>query len=91
MKYADKLHQTNREALMTLGALAFVVIVWLACGFGLSGLDIRVFHVPLWVVGGLFGTWIAAIACSVVLAHAFKDFDLEDDEPEDDGSEVRHG
>ena len=91
MKYADKLHQTNREALMTLGALAFVVIVWLACGFGLSGLDIRVFHVPLWVVGGLFGTWIAAIVCSAVLAHLFKDFDLEDDEPEDGGSEVHHG
>ena len=78
---------------MTLGALAFVVVVWLVCGFGLAGLDIRVFQVPLWVVGGLFGTWLAAIVCSVVLARAFKDFSLEDDEPEtaDDADEVRHG
>lgn len=88
MKYADKLQQTNREALMTLGALAFVVIVWLVCGFGLAGFDIKVFHVPLWVVGGLFGTWIAAIVCSVVLARAFKDFSLEDDEADEADSDA---
>ena len=80
MKYGEKLRQTNHEALMTLGALVFVIIVWLACGFGLAGLDVQVFHVPLWVIGGLFGTWIAAIVSSVVLAHLFKDFSLEDEE-----------
>ena len=91
MNYGDKLRQTNREALMTLGALAFVVIVWLVCGFGLAGLDIKIFHVPLWVIGGLFGTWIAAIICSVVLARAFKDFDLEDEGEPAMRDEVRHG
>ena len=90
MRYGEKLRQTNREALMTLGALAFVIIVWLICGFGLAGLDIQVLHVPLWVIGGLFGTWIAAIICSVVLARAFKDFSLEDEEGAD-ADEVSHG
>jgi len=80
MNYSDKLRQTNREALMTLCALAFVIIVWLVCGFGLSCVDVQIFHLPLWVVGGLFGTWIAAIVCSIVLARAFKDFSFKDDD-----------
>lgn len=79
LSYDDKLRLTNRDARWALGALAFVVVVWLACGFGLAGFDIKVFHVPLWVVCGLLGTWVAAMFASVVLSRVFRNFDLEDE------------
>lgn len=77
--YGAKLRQCNREALITLVALAATVVVWAVCGFGLAGLDARVMGVPVWVVGGCVGTWVFAIVVSVVLAKSFfKDFDVEE-------------
>lgn len=79
--YGAKLRQCNKEALVTLVALAATVVVWAVCGFGLAGIDFTVAGVPLWVVGGCVGTWIFAIFVSVVLAKwIFADFDV-DDEP----------
>lgn len=81
LTYKQKLEQANREALATLGALAVTVLVWVACGFGLAGLDIQVFHTPLWVVGGTLGTWACAIVVSIVLAKRFfADFELDDED-----------
>lgn len=77
MTYDDMLRQTNRDALWALVALAAVVVVWLLCGFGLAGLDVQVFSLPLWVVMGLLGTWAAAIVAAVLLARRFKDLDLD--------------
>ncbi len=76
--YAEAMRQANREAGSTVVALAAIIIVWLVCGFGLSGLDIWVFHTPLWVIGGCVAPWIAAIVAAVVLGYkVFADFDLD--------------
>lgn len=77
--YGAKLRQCNKEALVTLVALAATVVVWAVCGFGLAGVDARIMGVPVWVVGGCVGTWVFAIIVSVVLAKSFfKDFDVEE-------------
>lgn len=81
MTYREKLRQADREAKASLVALLLTVLVWLACGLGLSGLDVEVFHTPLWVVGGTLGTWIFAVFAAVVLGRkVFVDFDLDEEE-----------
>ena len=81
LTYKQKHELANREAAATVVALAVTIAVWIACGFGLSGLDITVFHTPLWVVGGTIGTWACAIVVAVVLAkRVFADFALDDGE-----------
>ena len=83
LSYKEKHEQANREALAAVGALAVTIVVWAVCGFGLAGLDVQVFHTPLWVVGGTIGTWICSIVVTVVLARRFfRDFDLDDEEAE---------
>lgn len=80
LTYREKLEKANREAAATVAGLGVTVIVWAVCGFGLAGLDVQVFHTPLWVVGGTLGTWACAIAVSVVLARRFfGDFELDDE------------
>ena len=81
LTYKQKLEQANREAFATVVALVVTIVVWIACGFGLSGLDVEVFHTPLWIVGGTLGTWACAIIVSVVLAKRFfVGFDLDDEQ-----------
>ena len=81
LSYRQKHEQANREAVATVVALAVTVVAWIALGFGLAGLDVQVFHTPLWVVGGTIGTWVCAIIVSVVLARSvFADFPLDDGE-----------
>ena len=84
LSYRQKHEQANREAVATVVGLAVTVVVWIACGFGLSGLDVTVFHTPLWVVGGTVGTWACAIVVAVVLAkRVFANFALDDEEGAD--------
>ena len=79
--YKEKMRQANREALATVVALAVTIVVWAICGFGLAGVDMQVFHTPLWVIGGTLGTWACAIVVSVVLAKCvFADYGLGDEE-----------
>ena len=74
------MRQANKEARATVIALACIIIVWLVGGFGLAGIDIQVFHTPLWIIGGCVAPWIAAIVAAVVLSRrVFVDFDLDDD------------
>ena len=80
LTYKQKHEQANREALATVVALVVTIVVWIVCGFGLAGLDVQVFHTPLWVVGGTLGTWACAIVVSVVLAKKFfVGFELDDE------------
>ena len=77
--YRQKHEQANREAVATVVALAITIVVWAVCGFGLSTLDITLFHTPIWVIGGTIGTWICSIVVVVVMAKRFfADFDLDD-------------
>lgn len=81
LSYKQKHEQASKEALVTVVALAITILVWCICGFGLAGLDVKIFHTPLWVIGGTLGTWICSIVIVVVLSKKFfMDFGL-DDEP----------
>ena len=79
--YQQKLEQADREAKATVVALLATIVVWIVLGFGLAGLDITLFHTPLWVIGGILGTWFFAIAVCVFLERrVFEDFDLDEDD-----------
>lgn len=82
--YAQKMAQADREARATVIALALTIVVWFVSGIGLSGLDIQVFHTPLWVITGCIGTWIFAIIAAVFLAKkVITDDSLGDEEDQD--------
>ena len=49
--YKEKLAQADREAKATVIALVATIVVWAIGGFGLAGLDIQIFHTPLWIIG----------------------------------------
>ena len=84
LTYAQKHAQANREAFYTVVALVATIVAWIVLGFGLSGIDVELFSTPLWVIGGTIGTWLFAIAATVVLAKVlFRDFDLDDPEIEE--------
>ncbi len=77
--YADAMQQTTKEAKATVAALAAIIVVWLIAGFGLSSLDVWVFHTPLWVICGCILPWIAAVIAALVLGYkVFVDFDLDE-------------
>lgn len=78
--YREKMAQANREAKATVVALALTVIAWIALGFGLSGLDVELFHTPIWVFGGTIGVWMFSIVVVVALRKCvFQDFDLDEE------------
>ena len=78
---AEKFSLVKREAIYTGLALVGLIIFWLIAGFGLSSIDVKIFHLPLWAVAGSIGVWIFAIFISYVLSHKlFKDIDLGGDE-----------
>ena len=56
LSYKEKHAQANKEAIATVVALLVTIVVWCICGFGLAGLDVQLFHTPLWVLGGTIGT-----------------------------------
>ena len=78
---AEKFSLVKREAIYTGLALVGLIIFWLIAGFGLSSIDVKIFHLPLWAVAGSIGVWIFAIFISYVLSHKlFKDIYLGGDE-----------
>ena len=77
--YQQKLAQADREAKATVVALLATIVAWIVLGFGLAGLDVQLFHTPLWVLGGTLGTWFFAIGVCVFLERrVFVDFELDD-------------
>ena len=82
--YREKMAQTSREAVIAVGALFATIVVWIVFGFGFSGLDIEIFHTPLWVIMGCVGTWIFAIVvCCVLGFKVFANFDLDSDDDDE--------
>lgn len=82
MNDAQKFSLVRREAIYTGLALVGLIIFWLIAGFGTAGVDVKIFHLPLWAVLGTVGVWLFAILISAVLSRVlFKDVDLggEDD------------
>ncbi len=81
MEYKDKLKQCDRECATALLGLLLTILVWLFCGFGLSGLDVTIFATPLWIVAGLGGTFLFACIFSIVFAKfVMKDISLDEEE-----------
>ncbi len=74
------MQQANREAKATVVALLLVVVAWIVLGFGLSGVEIEIFHTPLWIIAGTVGTWIVAILVAVFMSkRVIADVDLDDE------------
>ena len=81
LTYRQKMLQANKEAKATVVSLVLCIVVWAVAGFGLAGLDVKVFGTPVWIIGGTVGTWVFAIAVVVFLAkRVFADFDLDEEE-----------
>lgn len=79
MTEKEKYLQIRKEAMWTGIVLAVLIGFWLLAGFGLSGLDIMVFGLPIWAIGGTVGVWIfAMVLVKLLTAFVFKDFPLED-------------
>lgn len=78
--YTQKMAQATREAKATVWALVAMILAWILLGFGLSGLDIKLLGLPLWVWGATVGVYIVSIVIVVILrTFVFEDFDLEDE------------
>ncbi len=81
MTDAEKFSLIRREAIFTAFALVGLIIFWLVAGFGTSGSEIKIFHLPLWAIFGTFGVWFFAIFISWLLSHKiFTDMDLGGDD-----------
>ena len=84
MSEAQKFSLIKREVIYTICALVGLIIFWLIAGFGTAGLDVKIFHIPLWAVLGTVGVWFVAIAISFVLSKIlFRDIDFGGDESDD--------
>ena len=81
MTREEKYRQVRREAGATGVLLALIILFWCAAGFGLAGVPVFVFGLPLWAVMGTVGVWLFAIVGVDVLVHGwFADMSLEDEE-----------
>lgn len=81
MTTKEKFKQANKEAKATILILVLIIIFWAVSGIGISKFNITVYHTPLWVITGCFGTWIFSIAAVIYLVKkVFKDFNLEEEE-----------
>lgn len=86
MSEKAKYRQVQREALWTGVALLALILFWLVAGFGLSGTEVKLFHLPLWAVAGSVGVWgMAILLVRLLIGTVFRDMPLEDTE-----EEVRH-
>ena len=81
MTREEKYRQVRREAGATGVLLALIILFWCAAGFGLAGVPVFVFGLPLWAVMGTVGVWMFAIVGVYVLVHGwFADMSLEEEE-----------
>ena len=81
MEYSEKLKQCDRECVAAVIGLILTIVVWCACGFGLSGVNVTIFSTPLWIVASLGGTFLFACIFSIVFAKfIMKDISLDEEE-----------
>ena len=79
MTYEEKLKQANREARAAVVGLIVTVVVWALLGFGVAQTGVVVFSTPLWIITGCVGTFLFAVAVSIVMAKVvMKDVGLDD-------------
>lgn len=86
MNNYEKYRQVRKEAAGTALLLLILIGAWVAAGFGLSGIPVEFFHLPLWVWTATIGIWLfAIIGVKILTATVFVDMSLDDSE-----EEVRH-
>ena len=56
----EKYRQVRKEAKATGGLLVLLILFWCFAGFGLSGVDVEMFGLPLWAVMGSVMTTFSA-------------------------------
>ena len=85
MTEKKKYRQVQREAVATGIVLLLLILFWLVAGFGLSGSEIKIFHLPLWAVMGSVGVWFMAIFLVRVLTKTvFRDMPLSGEEKQNE-------
>lgn len=81
MSLKEKYRQIKEEAAVCVIGLIVLIIFWIVAGFGVSRLDITVYHTPLWAITGCIGTWLFSVVMVVwMIKKVFKDFSLEDED-----------
>ena len=84
MSLKEKYRQIKKEAAVCVIGLIVLIIFWIVAGFGVSRLDITVYHTPLWAITGCIGTWLFSVVMVVwMIKKVFKDFSLEDEDEKD--------
>ena len=84
MTRKEKFDQAAREAKAVRVGLILIILFWIISGFGVSRLEITVWHTPLLVITGCVGTWVFSIVLVTwIVKKVFKDFALD----EEDGDE----
>ena len=68
--------ETLKEAKMTALGLLSLIVMWLLAGGFLSGVEVTIFHIPLWAIDGTLGVWTVAIAIAATLSRHIKNADL---------------
>ena len=86
MTREEKYRQIRREACYTGLTLVFLILFWMAAGFGAACLDVKVLHLPLWAITSTVGVWMAAILLVKLLTkYVLKDMSLQDEEEKANG------
>lgn len=81
MSLKEKYRQIKKEAAVCVIGLIVLIIFWIVAGFGVSRLDITVYHTPLWAITGCIGTWLFSVVMVVwMIKKVLKDFSLEDED-----------
>ena len=81
MSLKEKYRQIKKEAAVCVIGLIVLIIFWIVAGFGVSRLDITVYHMPLWAITGCIGTWLFSVVMVVwMIKKVFKDFSLKDED-----------
>ena len=76
----EKYQQIRREAAYTGLALLVLILFWCWAGFGLEGVEMEIFGLPLWAVTSSIGVWIFAIVLvKILLKFVFRDMPLDDE------------
>ncbi len=84
MTAGEKYRQTRREAAGTGWALAVLILFWCLAGFGLASVNVRFFHLPLWIWAAVGGSWLLSLVLvKFLVTRVFRDMELGEEAEHD--------